>query len=282
MELNMEKITDWALLWRQLVEVKDSIPSGEHTGGSVKEERWQRKAAEYDGATRKYRPQDPGPISDLLASRVAANSTVLDIGAGAGRWTMFFAPRANRVTALDSSPSMLGLLRHNVAAENLHNVTIVQGSWPEAVVEPHDVSLCAHAMYWSRDLMAFVERLIEVTRRSCYLLLRTPRLDGVMAGAARRVLGQPHDSPNLVIAYNVLVQMGLCPNVLVDPAPWKQWSNASLEEALSETKRRLRLGDLASEHDEYIMNLLKQRLTYRDGRWVWPADTYEAVLYWDV
>jgi hypothetical protein len=63
-----------------------------------------------------------------------------------------------------------------------------------------------------------------------------------MAEFARMVFGQPHDSPNFVIAYNVLIEMGIYANVLIeDTGLWKGWTNDSLEEALADVKRRLGL-----------------------------------------
>jgi len=67
------------------------------------------------------------------------------------------------------------------------------------------------------------------TRRTCFLLLRAPTIDGVRAEAARHIWGQYLDSPNFTIAYNVLLQAGIYANVLMEntgfwkPRPAQTW-----------------------------------------------------------
>lgn len=77
---------------------------------------------------------------------------VLEVGAGTGRIALPLARAGHAVTALDSSPAMLAIARHRVAAENLP-VTFVEGRLPGAellaaafatVILPNDVFLaCA-------------------------------------------------------------------------------------------------------------------------------------------
>ena len=55
----------------------------------------------------------------------------------------------------------------------------------------------------------------------------------------------------------------------------------SLEEALSDVKRRFGLGDSA-EHDICLRDVLSRRLAFRDGRYVWPREVRSALVYWDV
>ncbi len=161
----------------------------------------------------------------------------------------------------------------------LTNVDVVQGAWPAAEVPAHDFSLCSHGMYSSPDLPAFVERMEQVTRRTCFLVLRAPSAHGVMAEAARRAWGHPYDSPNFQVAYNVLLQMGIRANVLFEQTgSWDPWTSASLDDALADVKRRLRLQ--TTEHDAFLADLLRRRLTEENGRLVWPRDTRSALVYW--
>ena len=274
----MERITDWAALWRQLVEVRDARhaqrPAGDQDPWRERARGFHRRVAE--------RWARPDSSRDLMLSQIDGDTTVLDIGAGTGSWTILLARQARQVTAVDPSPGMLEVLRENVEAEGLNNVTIVQGAWPEVQVDVHDLSLCAHAMYGVADLPLFVRRMMAVTRRRCFLLMRAPVAGSVMAQAAQRVWGQPHDSPNFVIGYNVLMQMGIYANVLMEnTGVWGAWTNASLEEAFEEMKSKLGLTG-PSEHDDYLRGLLEEHLTYQDGQWVWPPSMRSALVYWDV
>lgn len=97
-----------------------------------------------------------------------------------------------------------------------------------------------------------------------------------------RVWGHPYDSPNFQVAYNVLLQMGIYPNVLMENGGlWTPWKNASIEEALAEVKHRLGLGP-SGEHDEFMIDLLRRRLILEDGQYVWPRSVRSALIYWDV
>lgn len=276
----MEKVTNWSALWRQLVLGSGEASSETRASHVDPEDVWRKKAREFDALTKK-RAVEADPLRDFVASRVNGESTILDIGAGTGKWVTHLAPKVRSVTALDPSQSMLSILRENLAAEAIRNVEVVQGSWPEAEVEPHDVTICSHAIYSVPDLEPFLQRMIEVTRQTCFLVLKAPVRQGIMAEACLHVWGHPFDGPNFTVAYNVLLDMGVCANVLVDPALWDPWVHSSLEEALSETKRRLKISG-TTEHDEFLLDLLARGLTVQDGKYVWPRGVRSVLVYWDV
>jgi SAM-dependent methyltransferase len=278
----MEKVTDWNSLWRELVEVK-SRSRKRDLGAEPAVDVWCARAHEFDEGI-KRRWAKPDSSRAFILSRLDADSTVLDIGAGTGAWSALLARRARRVTAVEPSPAMIEVMRENLAGEGVTNVTIVQGAWPGVPVELHDFSLCSHAMYGCPDLAAFVARMVACTRRTCFLILRAPTLDGVRAEAAQHLWGHPLDSPNFTIAYNILLQMGIYANVLMeDTGLWEPRTSASLEDALIDMKRHFGLNG-NSDHDEYLMGLLRRRLTWHTSRnqYVWPREVRSALVYWTV
>ena len=206
----METMTDWIVLWRELVEVKSRSLEPE-AGAKPQTDVWSAKAHRFDENV-KRRWTRPDSSRDFVLTQLDAlptDATVLDIGAGTGAWAALLARHARRVTAVEPSAAMIQVMRENLAAQDITNVEIVQGTWPDAPVRPHDFSLCSHAMYGYPDLPTFIRRMIAVTRRMCFLVLRAPFPNGVMAEAAQHIWGQPHDSPNFTVAYNVLLQMGI-------------------------------------------------------------------------
>lgn len=278
----MEKIPDWNALWRELVERRARSRKRE-AGAPPQPDMWRARARSFDEGVRR-RWTRPDSSRAFILSQLDADSTVLDIGAGTGAWAVLLARRARRVTAVEVSPAMIDVMRENLAQAGVTNVAIVQGAWPDVPVEPHDFSLCSHAMYGCPDLAAFVARMVACTRRTCFLLVRAPTLDGVRAEAARHIWGHPLDSPNFTIAYNVLLQMGICANVLMeDTGLWEPRTSASLEEALSDMQRHLGLNE-NSEYDDYLMELLRRRLTWHAARhqYVWPREVRSALVYWAV
>ena len=273
----MEKLTDWAGLWRELVEINDRRK--EKAGGE--KDYWNTRVRQFDEGVRQ-RWSQPDSSREFFIQQLTADVTLLDIGAGTGSWSMLASKYARTVTAVEMSPAMTEVMRANLDENGIENVEIVDGVWPEIDVAPHDFSLCSHGMYGALDLPAFINCMVEATRRMCMLVIRVPFRDGVMGEAALRVFGHPHDSPNFVIAYNILLEMGIHANVIMEAAGlWKPWRHHSMEEALLEMKGRLGLED-DQYYDGYLMDLLKRRLSYQDGCYMWPAGVRSALVYWKV
>jgi len=269
---------DWIELWRQLVEL--SAWKWKSDQNSLGRDLWSERAKEFDRSV-KERWQSPDSSRAFILSQLEPTTTLLDIGAGTGAWSVLAAGRIRRVTALEPSLSMRNLLKENLRQAGLTNVEVLPGAWPEAQVDAHDITLCAHAMYGVADFSLFVQRMNQVTRRTCIMILRAPMPGGVMAEAAQHILGHPHDSPNFIIAYNALVQMGIYANVIMEERDaWQPWMSATLEDALHKIKSRLALTD-TSPHDEFLRDLLQRRLQPCQEGLRWPISTRSALIYWD-
>lgn len=76
---------------------------------------------------------------------------------------------------------MAMVLRENAKAEGLSNIDVVGEAWEDTAVVPHDVARCSHAIYLSPDLVGFVRKMEQVTLGACFLLMRVPSHNGVMA-----------------------------------------------------------------------------------------------------
>lgn len=274
----MRQLTDWCSLWRELATARNRNPAND-TG--TPRDLWEDRAHEFSERV-KTRWSKPDSSRDFVCAQLDPTATVLDIGAGTGMWATMMAKRAAHVTALDPSAAMLHYLRQSLVEQNIANVSVIQGAWPDTPVEPHDFTLCSHAMYGYPDFPGFIQQMVASTKQMCFLLLRAPRLDGLMAEASQRIWGHPFDSPNFIIAYNCLLQMGIFPNVLMEnTGAWEARTSSSLEDALRYVKQHFRLTE-SDEHDAFFVELLRRRLTPQNGGYVWPRETYSALLYWTV
>lgn len=277
----MEKLTDWLELWKELVTMKiDATGSGRE----CRDKRyWRRKAEKFSDDTGTG-ASDPDSSREFIASKLADNpgSTLLDIGAGIGDWAAFLSPFARKITALEPSEAMGDLLLKTIAAAKVDNVRLVQGCWPGIDIEPHDYTLASHSMYGETDLKPFIEKMVGVSRRGCFVVTKVLFIDSIMARASQEILGQPYDSPCFQVMHNALLQMGIYPDVLMETGKkWKTWSSDSLDAALEETKRRLSIQG-SSRYDDFLLKLLTGGLTEEDGKLIWPPGNGSALIYWDV
>jgi SAM-dependent methyltransferase len=255
---------DWLKLWREL------ILAGPPTSNS-------ELARRYKVHARK-RNERPDQLLDFILREIDGETTVLDVGAGSGRWTIPLAKTAKTVTAVEPSRAMVDNLHRNIASAKLNNIQITQSSWENAIVEPHDITVCAHAMYTSPDLASFVRKIERYTTRTCYLAIRLPPFDGIIGELSLGIYGCHHDSPNAIIAYNTLYSIGIYANILVESDIYR-WTDNTFEEAFARAKRHLRLKS-STNYDTLIRDTLAKRLSLSNNCYVWPDGMRSALLWW--
>ena len=132
------------------------------------------------------------------------------------------------------------------------------------------------------DFSACIAKMNNTARKACFLVLRVPIADAPMAKAAARILGQPYDSTNFQVAYNALLQIDIYPDVIMERGKdWHIWTSNSIEEAMAVIKERLGVTG-TKKYDTFLKELLKESLTERDGKYIWPAGVRSALVCWDV
>jgi len=276
----MERLPDWQLMWRQLAAAQDRFWNMGRTGRE-KKDHWKGRATQFDGMVKKrWAKPDASRAFVLSMLQKHPGTTVIDIGAGTGAWALLMAGAGATVTALEPSDAMCDILERKITAEKLTNVTVLQGSWPNVDVKAHDIAFASHSMYGVADFKGFVEKMMAVAGKTCMLLMRALYANAVMAKASMKVWGQPYDSPNFQVAYNLLMEMDIFPNVVMENATaWDPWSHDSIADALKEVKSRLGLeGD--TRHDAFLHSLLSSSLQELDGRFVWPVGNRSGILCW--
>jgi SAM-dependent methyltransferase len=253
----------WLNIWRELIVGKPHSPDSEPI------KRYKTYA--------KQKRQRPDPLLEFVLQSIDSNVTVLDIGAGNGRWTIPLASCAKAVTAIEPDRDMVTVLRENMQTAG-RDIRIITSTWEEASVEVHDIAVCAHAVYSSPDLALFIQKMEQYARKTCYLVMRLPPVDGIIGELSKEIYGLPYDSANAVIAFNALYSMGIYTNVLIENEI-SPWINNTLEEAFLRAKRHLRLGS-NSTYDSLIRDTLHKRLTPSNEGYIWPDGMRSALLWW--
>jgi ubiquinone/menaquinone biosynthesis C-methylase UbiE len=121
----------------------------------------------------------PDPAADLAALRehgVGNTATVVDLGAGTGRFALAAAPHVDRVVAVDVSPAMLALLRERAGAAGLANVECVQAGFLgyEHAGPPADAVYTRNALHQLPDFWKALalDRMAKLLRPGGVLRLR--------------------------------------------------------------------------------------------------------------
>lgn len=276
----MKKLTDWPQLWKELVEIKleGASRNKNHHGKSY----WQRKARQY-----RKRKEKQGFEMDSSRSFIAETlkgnpgSSLLDIGAGIGDWSAFLAPFAGSVTALEPSDEMGRFLTETVKSADTDNINCVQGLWPDIDIQNYDYTLASHSMYGVADIVPFLTKMTDISQKGCFIVSRVLYANTIMAKAAQHVLGHPYDSPCFQVLYNILLDIGIYPNVLMETGKtWRSWTSNSIDEALEEVKNRL--GATGTDrYNDFLNSLLEKELVPDNGKLLWPPGNGSALMYWN-
>lgn len=231
---------DWVQIWREMYDrERDQGESGTHPD-------MQRSADQYATAAARYarnvkRVPQPDAFMRWLLPQLNVGATVLDIGAGSGRYVAPLANAGMHVKALEQSPAMREQISIVVQEQQLSQVEIVAESWPTANMVMCDVAMAVHVLYAVRDIAPFVHAMHSSARSMCVILLgvrhpTTPVLPLWQAyhGNERLPL------PGAFECLGALAQLGIAANVHILPPP-APISYASLDEAATEMCYRLRL-----------------------------------------
>jgi SAM-dependent methyltransferase len=256
---------DFVARWAQIVERRRAQMDAAYAAAGIRnEDYWGKRAKTYRQALHARMDEDPFLLR--VRAAIGGDGSVLDVGAGTGRHTLALAPHVGRVTAVDPSPAMLGLLREDVDAERLTNVEIVQSEWLAADVVPADIVLCSHVLYPIADVVPFVRKLEAAAIQRVYVYLRTDPLPTDL-GLWREFYGVPLQAqPTHMDLITVLAQAGIFADVEVVEHRFT-WTFADVDEAQQQVRSSLCLRDDDAAANATLRRLLEERLVlWPDGR----------------
>lgn len=188
---------------------------------------WQARAGSFRQDPR--RPDDP--MVERIARELRPGWTLLDVGAGAGRYALPLALRCRHVTAVEPSPAMGEGFRAVAAEAGIANVSLVQSTWEEADVPPADVVLCSNVLYTVRDAAPFVRKLDRHARQKVLVVLHTEAPLYFTALLWKAVHGEERlRLPALKELLELLWEMDCYPDVEMPPVlprrGWESWDAA--------------------------------------------------------
>jgi len=237
---------------------------------------WERIADGYDDGALAVR------VPTVLArvrSLVPSGSSLLDIGAGTGAFALPLAAVAGRVTALDYSPAMLGILERKLAQDPaITNVRSVLARWEDAAVEPHDVVLAANALYRAADLELALRKMIAAVRRRGIIVWSVGRQDAPQQVVREQVQpGRYRPGPDYVHVVEGLFTLDTFAHVdLIHVDDTQRYpTDAAAAEGL------LSWRPILLEEQARVVQLLPHLLERDGDGWRWRRQGRIAVIWWD-
>lgn len=261
---------DWNAVWR-------SIQAGKHA--FRRDPRfWDKRAPEF---TR--RAKTGGYIGRLMAiMNPQSDWSVLDIGCAAGTLAVPLAPCVQRITALDPSDAMLGLLKKRCQKKGIANIDIVKGRWEDdwdkLGIGVHDVVVASRSLVVD-DLRGAVLKLQRHAGRRIYLSTLVD--DGPYDRRIVEAAGRPfYPGADYIVVYNLLRQMGIFANVSFILKKEKK-SYSGVDDALNAL--RWMVHDMTPQEEQNLRAYLTGSLIRDGDRWKLPYRRLVrwAVLWWE-
>lgn len=220
------------------------------------------------------------PLHRRLRRATGRRSTVLDVGAGPGRFTVSLAPHVAAVTAVDPSGAMLDICRRRARREGLGNVVCVHGRWEEVDVGPADVAFSSYVLPLIADAPRFLTKLDAAAGERAFLYLGALSADAVFDPLWRHFHRHPRrPGPTYLDAVDLLKELGVRPEVEVVEVPTRSRFKTAAE-AAREYRDELLLADTPEIRRE-LRELLASWLVPRAGGLGPPLRTVPAaVISW--
>ncbi|HLI08857.1 MAG TPA: class I SAM-dependent methyltransferase [Ktedonobacteraceae bacterium] len=237
---------------------------------------WDRRACGYHRATKETTQSDP--FFRRVSGEVTPQTTVLDVGAGTGRFSLALAPLVLRVTAVEPNTSMLSFLQQDAQQAGFTNISYLQSGWQDAPDELRaDVVICSHVLYPIRDIEPFLAKLLKAADRTCYIYHRATSIDSLTAPIWRHFHGdERREPPAYIHVLDILFEMGVYADVEVVRIP-PSLRYPSLDVAVRELQEQLILpGD--EQTSQELRALLQDWLVERDGLFVPPVGDMVAAI----
>jgi 2-polyprenyl-3-methyl-5-hydroxy-6-metoxy-1,4-benzoquinol methylase len=241
---------------------------------------WDRRARGYHRSTKDTVIHDPFYLR--LCQIITPQNTVLDVGAGTGRFTLALAPHVKHITAVEPNASMLNYLRQDARERGLTNISLVQTTWQDAPGDLQaDTVICNHVLYPIMDIVPFLTKLQAAARNTCYIYMRATHIDALTADIWRHFHGEERCfPPGYISALDVLYEMGIYANVEIVKIQ-SSLRFPSLDVAVEELVEQLILPNDEKTRDE-LRNLLRDWLVEHDGILVPPIkETVCAIMWWN-
>ena len=197
----------------------------------------------HGGFSYTNRPRDihraDDPAVNALFDLIDSNTTVLDVGGGAGRFALPLATRAKHVTVVEPSGEAVGMLQERAAEAGLSNITVIDQRWEEADVPDADLVLCSLVLHHVPEAASFIEKMNERATDRVAVIEMMEAPSALEVPFYERVYGAvPTAMPGVPELLQLLWAMDIHPDVTMLP-PETATMGRDRDEITAQIRRRL-------------------------------------------
>ncbi|MBD3187209.1 methyltransferase domain-containing protein [Candidatus Bathyarchaeota archaeon] len=279
--MNMKEI-NWKERWREAYQ-QSSI--GKARGNRDWIDFWNDKAEWFDEATLGDTKE---PAILLEHVKIGPGMTVLDIGAGTGRFTIPLARIAKSVTAVEPSPKMNSRMKVHLDDQDISNVTIIAKKWQDVIlgkdIGQHDVVIAPYSLAVEKMGDA-LEKINSATRHHACVMTWFKRtfwdydhLWPILHGGEPFIPG-----PNYLYMVHILHDMGIYANVRVFFRE-KDKVFSSEDEIIEDLKSALYFTPSDEKSEKRVNKILRKHVREvtreEDGKILHHGTSMRVMVYW--
>jgi len=269
---------DWNAVWKnRMIRRKGCAPDCASLWPGKKHARHYWKGIEELGK---------GWIDETMSELdVSPSSCVLDIGAGPGTLAIPLASFVSRITAVEPSPGMMGVLRENMEKADISNIGLVQKRWEDVNIRedldpPYDIVVAAFSLDMP-DLRKAIEKMVDVCSRQVFLYWYAgePTWTQHYKTLWPALHGKRYQpSPRVDVILNLLYQMGIYPHTRVVPTEYPI-RYSSIQEAIEQVRTEFSIKTEAQE--SILRDYLDAILVKENGSWFLHHSFFAVKVWWE-
>lgn len=207
---------------------------------------------------------------------------ILDVGCGAGAYSLAIADKVRRVVGVDFSPKMIELARDSAAERSILNSEFLERDWYACSTEEFRGKfdlVFAHTTPAIADYTSFI-KMLEASRKYCVLCKPVRRTDAVF-DQLRKLAGQETSNNDDSAAYifDTIWGYGFNPEVSYQKTVWR--SKKTIQEAREWYLGRLKGACVLDEKTEEMINRYLEEISV-EGIITETTHTTLITFFWEV
>lgn len=258
---------DWEQIWQKNLKDKPKVDKD-----------WDSVADKFGN----WIANDDYPNKLLSYINVCDEDSVIDLGCGEGTISIPLSKKCGSLLAVDKSQKMLENIHKKIIEEDLNNISLLCEdifNLNKNNIGTYDVVVASRSVSNTYNLRDLLIKLNDIANKSVYITFYGPN-NKQEAKKALNYIGEEFEekTPHYSIVFNLLVSMGINPNVVNLECESVKTYN-TLEEATERFKWKIK--DIDKEKEELLNKYLQSVfIKNHEGKWENPQDKGDWVLIW--